>query len=239
MGMMLSGGIGSELAAWVLHGAPTLDLFGFDPARFHASTVADARWVQDRTHESYAKTYAIVFPSDEPLAGRGARRSALHDCLAAAGCVFQARHGFERPGWFVGPDVGAGALPQGYDYYGAYADEESGWRLGAGRADVAAHESHPYLDFVEGELTFGWPASFGRVAEEARDTARDAPPHPSSFSPHHHALLWRHSPLHAPASRRPRHCARHSRRDARDSSGRCARRGPASRSSTSPTSGSC
>ena len=65
------------------------------------------------------------------------------------------------------------------------------------------------------------------------------PPHPSSFFPHHHALLWRHSPLHAPASRRPRHCARHSRRDARDSSGRCARRGPASRSSTSPTSGSC
>ncbi|EOD39470.1 sarcosine dehydrogenase [Emiliania huxleyi CCMP1516] len=163
MGMMLSGGIGRELAAWVLHGAPTLDLFGFDPARFHASTVADARWVQDRTHESYAKTYAIVFPSDEPLAGRGARRSALHDCLAAAGCVFQARHGFERPGWFVGPDVGAGALPRSYDYYGAYADEESGWRLGAGRADVAAHESHPYLDFVEGELTFGWPASFGRV----------------------------------------------------------------------------
>mmetsp|Transcript_16100 Transcript_16100/g.51619 ORF Transcript_16100/g.51619 Transcript_16100/m.51619 type:complete len:680 (-) Transcript_16100:162-2201(-) len=168
MGMMLSGGIGRELAAWVVHGSPTLDLFGFDPARFHASTVADARWVQDRTHESYAKTYAIVFPSDEPLAGRGARRSALHDCLAAAGCVFQARHGFERPGWFVGPDVGAGALPQSYDYYGAYADEESGWRLGAGRADVAAHESHPYLDFVEGELTFGWPASFGRVAEEVR-----------------------------------------------------------------------
>ena len=36
-----------------------------------ASTVADGAWVKSRTHESYAKTYAIVFPSDEALAGRG------------------------------------------------------------------------------------------------------------------------------------------------------------------------
>lgn len=92
------GGIGRELAAWMADGSTSIDLFSYDVARFHSDTVRDARWVKDRTHESYAKTYSIVFPHDEPLAGRGARRSALHEVLAARGCVYQARHGYERPG---------------------------------------------------------------------------------------------------------------------------------------------
>ena len=77
MGMMLSGGMGEQLAEWIALGAPSIDMFAYDPARFHASTTSDARWVKDRTHESYAKTYAIVFPSDESLAGRvrASRRS--------------------------------------------------------------------------------------------------------------------------------------------------------------------
>ena len=77
-------------------GAPLIDLFSYDPARFHKSTTADATWVIDRTHESYAKTYAIVFPSDEALAGRGARRSAIYDSLARRGCVYQARYAGQR-----------------------------------------------------------------------------------------------------------------------------------------------
>jgi len=166
MGMMLSGGIGRELAEWVVTGAPKVDLFGYDPARFHATTVADATWVKDRTHESYAKTYAIVFPSDEALAGRGARRSALYEPLAARGCVFQARHGYERPGWFAGDSVGKTALPKPYDYYGAYSEEDSGWRLGDGGSDVAAHETHLYNELIDGELTFSWPQSFETVAAE-------------------------------------------------------------------------
>ncbi|KAL1499137.1 hypothetical protein AB1Y20_013648 [Prymnesium parvum] len=165
MGMMLSGGIGRELAAWMAEGAPSLDLFAYDPARFHAATVADARWVKERTHESYAKTYAIVFPSDEPLAGRGARSSALYDALAARGCVFQSRHGYERPGWF---DLSATDVrPKPYDYYGAYAEEGSGWRLADGHADVPAHGTHAYHSLIDGELTFDWPASFEVVRQEA------------------------------------------------------------------------
>lgn len=70
MGMMLGGGVGRELATWIVDGSPDLDMFSFDPARFHPSTTRDEKWVRDRTHESYAKTYAIVFPHDEPLAGR-------------------------------------------------------------------------------------------------------------------------------------------------------------------------
>jgi len=54
--MMLSGGMGEQLATWIATGAPTIDLFSYDPGRFHQTTVNDAVWVKDRTHESYAKT---------------------------------------------------------------------------------------------------------------------------------------------------------------------------------------
>ena len=152
---------------------------------------SDAKWVKDRTHESYAKTYAIVFPHDEALAGRGARTSALHSELEAAGCVHQARHGFERPGWFEkgagggegegggegggegeGGARGGSQVPLPYDYYGAYADE-GGWRLGAEDkhpASIPSHEegAHLYHSLIDNECTFGWPSSLDAVAEECR-----------------------------------------------------------------------
>jgi sarcosine dehydrogenase len=169
MGMMQGGGIARELALWIQDGSPSLDLFSFDCNRFHPSTVTDTKWVMDRTHESYAKTYAIVFPHDEALAGRGARVSPVHDALVERGCVHQARHGMERPGWFCPDSPSSSQAPISYDYYGAY-DEEGAWRLGLddGVASIAKHESNRYLDLIEGELTFGWPASHSIVAEECR-----------------------------------------------------------------------
>ena len=38
----------------------------------------DKKWVDERSHEAYAKNYSIVFKHDEPLAARGRRKSALH-----------------------------------------------------------------------------------------------------------------------------------------------------------------
>ncbi|CAK9108191.1 unnamed protein product [Durusdinium trenchii] len=167
MGLMLGGGVGREMTKWILTGSPEVDLFSFDCARFHPQSVRDARWVKDRTHESYAKTYAIVFPHDEALAGRGSRKSALYDELLSRGCVYQARHGFERPGWFETSLVPGSQEPKSYDYYGAY--EEGAWRLGEqDHPDVPRHAEHKYLDLIEDELTFEWPSSHRTVAEECR-----------------------------------------------------------------------
>ena len=175
MGMLAGGGAGREIAAWIVDGTPTLDMFSFDVSRFHESTVANAKWVQDRTHEGYSKTYAMVMPHDESLAGRGARKSHVHDELVSAGCVHQARHGFERPGWFLDSSEGSTA-PLEYDYYGAYAGNDNAWRLGDDRKDddLPAHVSHRYHDIINGELTFSWPASHEVVAAECRATRENA-----------------------------------------------------------------
>ncbi|XP_072488982.1 sarcosine dehydrogenase, mitochondrial isoform X2 [Notamacropus eugenii] len=99
-GMMLGGGCGKELAYWIIHGRPEKDMYGYDIRRFHHSLTDNHLWIRERSHESYAKNYSIVFPHDEPLAGRNMRRDPLHEELLQQGCVFQERHGWERPGWF-------------------------------------------------------------------------------------------------------------------------------------------
>lgn len=58
------------------------------------------KWVKERSHEAYAKNYALVFPRDEPLAGRNMRKDPFHQVLLDAGCVYQEKHGWERPSWF-------------------------------------------------------------------------------------------------------------------------------------------
>lgn len=48
------------------------------PRRFHNSLTDNQRWIRERSHESYAKNYSVVFPFDEPLASRNMRRDPFH-----------------------------------------------------------------------------------------------------------------------------------------------------------------
>ncbi|XP_040819296.1 sarcosine dehydrogenase, mitochondrial [Ochotona curzoniae] len=139
-GMMLGGGCGQELAHWIVHGRPERDMYSYDIRRFHHSLTDHGRWVRERSHESYAKNYSVVFPHDEPLAGRNMRTGPLHEELLAHGCVFQERHGWERPGWF---NPGGPAPVLGYDYYGAYGHQA--------RSDSA------YGRLLREEYTFDFP----------------------------------------------------------------------------------
>ncbi|KAJ9576450.1 hypothetical protein L9F63_006663 [Diploptera punctata] len=63
------------------------------------------------------ENYYIVFPNDERIAGRNFRTGPFHEELVRAGCVFQERQGWERPGWFC--KEGPVPVPK-YDWFGAY-----------------------------------------------------------------------------------------------------------------------
>lgn len=148
-GMMLGGGCGDQMARWVLYGRPDLDMFGYDIRRFHPPLNTNKTWVAARSHESYAKNYSIVFPHDEPLAGRGQRKSPIHEELEGSGCVFQERHGWERPGWFSSSP--ARVLP--YDWYGAYEHSPK-------------HKDHQYNKLLNDDYSFDFPAHHNQIKEE-------------------------------------------------------------------------
>nr|XP_020768269.1 sarcosine dehydrogenase, mitochondrial-like [Odocoileus virginianus texanus] len=78
-GMMLGGGCGQQLASWIVHGRPEKDMHSYDIRRFHRSLTDHSRWIRERSHEAYAKNYSVVFPHDEPLAGRNMRTDPLHE----------------------------------------------------------------------------------------------------------------------------------------------------------------
>uniref|UniRef100_A0A4X2KUX4 Sarcosine dehydrogenase, mitochondrial n=1 Tax=Vombatus ursinus TaxID=29139 RepID=A0A4X2KUX4_VOMUR len=155
-GMMLGGGCGQELAHWIIHGRPEKDMYGYDIRRFHHSLTDNRLWIRERSHESYAKNYSVVFPHDEPLAGRNMRRDPLHEELLQQGCVFQERHGWERPGWFS-PQGPAPILP--YDYYGAYEHQP--------------HEDYKYNRLLSNEYTFDFPPHHDIIQKECL-SCRDA-----------------------------------------------------------------
>ncbi|KAL8174608.1 UNVERIFIED_CONTAM: hypothetical protein K2H54_049890, partial [Gekko kuhli] len=124
--------------------------------RFHHSLTGNNRWLRERSHESYAKNYSVVFPYDEPLAGRNMRTDPLHEELLQQGCVFQERHGWERPGWF-NPRGKAQVLD--YDYYGAYGHKP--------------HEDYAYNQLLSDEYTFDFPAHHKVIRNECL-TCRNA-----------------------------------------------------------------
>jgi sarcosine dehydrogenase len=88
----------------------------------------------------------------------------LYDELLKQHCVYQHRHGFERPGWFLpgGGSIPTTSAPLPYDFYGAYPSNISGLN----RSGIAPHVHHLYHDLINGECTFGWPASFDLVKKE-------------------------------------------------------------------------
>ncbi|XP_013787690.1 sarcosine dehydrogenase, mitochondrial-like [Limulus polyphemus] len=149
LGMNAGGGCGRELARWVVHGRPELDMYGYDIRRYSSKLTDNQKWIKERSHESYAKNYSIVYPHDEPLACRNMRKDPFYDELAEKGCIFQERLGWERPGWFAGDGK---ATPMQYDFYGYYGYDK--------------HVEHKYEDKLKLDYSFSFPSHHDILQKE-------------------------------------------------------------------------
>ncbi|MCJ7815328.1 MAG: FAD-dependent oxidoreductase, partial [Xanthomonadales bacterium] len=100
VGIITGGGYGRVIAHWILNGRPDVDVTGFNIDRFQKYQ-CNPEYRRQRALESLGLVYACHFPDRSPKTARGARKSPVHDRLAAQGAHFRDVSGWESPGWYA------------------------------------------------------------------------------------------------------------------------------------------
>ncbi len=102
IGIQSAGGAGKVLSEWIVDGHPPMDLWDVDIRRMQPFQ-GNARYLRTRVSETLGLLYDMHWPYRQYATGRGARRSILHERLAARGACFGEVAGWERANWFA-PD---------------------------------------------------------------------------------------------------------------------------------------
>ncbi len=139
-GIAASGGAGQAIAGWILEGDPGMDLWSLDVRRFGRLHAQD-RFLEERAQAAYASYYKLHRPGEESTAGRDLRRSPLHDRMAAAGAVFGAKFGWERPNFFASPDRTAGPADDRPSF-----EDKPGWFEAVGEEHRLIRERAALID---------------------------------------------------------------------------------------------
>jgi glycine cleavage system aminomethyltransferase T/glycine/D-amino acid oxidase-like deaminating enzyme len=105
IGILTGGGLGRVLAHWIINGRADVDITGFNIDRLHTYQ-SNPEYRRTRTVESLGMVYQCHYPTRSMLTARGAKKSALHDRLAAHGAHFRDVSGWEGADWY---------LPRGMD----------------------------------------------------------------------------------------------------------------------------
>ncbi len=98
-GILMGGGIGHELANWIIDGEPHVDLSEVDPRRF--GDYANKVWTGHKNKETFGHNFGIHYPGYEWPEARPAKTMPCYDKLDAKGAVWGAVYGWEIPNWFA------------------------------------------------------------------------------------------------------------------------------------------
>ncbi|MGD8735878.1 MAG: FAD-dependent oxidoreductase, partial [Anaerolineae bacterium] len=137
LGILFGGGAGQVIAQWIVDGLPPVDVSDINIARM-ARFQNNPQYLHDRTVELLGWQY-ISWPNLQPETARGARRSAMHDRLAAAGAYFGASVGWEYPDWFA---------PEGVEPRVEYSWGRQNWFEYAAAEHRAAREDVILMDLT-------------------------------------------------------------------------------------------
>jgi dimethylglycine dehydrogenase len=97
-GFSQNGGLGKLAAEWMVEGEPSLDLFGWDLARY--GHWAGKAFTKARVEDQYAHRFKIHFPGEERDAGRPVRTRPAYAMQAEMGARFGLNYGWEHPLFF-------------------------------------------------------------------------------------------------------------------------------------------
>ena len=109
IGIITGPGLGRMMAHWIIDGDPGMDVTGMHVDRLQPYQTTPA-YRRTRTVESLGMVYQCHYPTRSMQTARGAKRSALHDRLRAAGAYFRDVSGWEGADWYspdgADPDPG-------------------------------------------------------------------------------------------------------------------------------------
>ncbi|MFO0554976.1 MAG: FAD-dependent oxidoreductase [Polyangiaceae bacterium] len=100
IGILTGGGLGRVLAHWILTGRPDVDITGFNIDRLHPYQ-STPEYRRKRTVESLGMVYQCHYPMRSLMTARDAKRSPVHDRLAAQGAYFRDVSGWEGADWYT------------------------------------------------------------------------------------------------------------------------------------------
>ena len=99
-GIAGAGGVGREMAAWLLDGSPTMDLWEMDVRRFGAQ-YKSYDYTLAKVVENYESYYDIRYPGEERLAGRPLKMRSAYQWHKDHGAVFGEKSGWERVNYYT------------------------------------------------------------------------------------------------------------------------------------------
>ncbi|HSB92208.1 MAG TPA: FAD-dependent oxidoreductase, partial [Flavitalea sp.] len=99
-GIAGAGGVGREMAAWLLDGSPTMDLWEMDIRRFGAQ-YKSYDYTLAKVVENYETYYDIRYPGEERVAGRPLKVSSAYQWHKDHGAVFGEKSGWERVNYYA------------------------------------------------------------------------------------------------------------------------------------------
>ncbi len=109
IGILTGGGLGRVMAHWLVNGSPDVDITGMNIDRLHTYQ-SNPEYRRTRTVESLGLVYQCHYPTKSMTTARDAKRSPVHDRLAAQGAYFKDVSGWEGADWYAGkgetPDPG-------------------------------------------------------------------------------------------------------------------------------------
>lgn len=100
IGILTGGGVGRMMAHWIINGTPDVDITGFNIDRLHVYQNTP-EYRRHRTVESLGMVYRCHYPNMSYQTARGAKRSPLHERLAAQGAYFKDVSGWEGADWYA------------------------------------------------------------------------------------------------------------------------------------------
>jgi glycine cleavage system aminomethyltransferase T/glycine/D-amino acid oxidase-like deaminating enzyme len=211
IGILTGGGLGRALAHWIVEGRPDIDVTGFNIDRLQPYQ-ATPDYRATRTVESLGTVYTCHYPTRSMQTARGAKRSAFHDRLAAAGAYFRDVSGWEGADWYApaGQPAVVDSLSWGRaNWFPWWAAEHRAAREGVICMDmsfmakflVQGRDAGPFLnglsgadvDGASGRLTYTqWLNEGGTLEADLTVTKLDEERFwvVASDTAHRHALTW-------------------------------------------------